>query len=395
MEVRLLTRVSNDESSVLVKKQRIPKNWKDSSTIPTSRNSFNTSNSLNMNSRGNNNNNNNNSSNESYFTPMDLLCGKIIDVYGRKLFLLTCDDVTREYYQENDIEQQEIIVERSANNPSLRADSKTSSNNYSNNMNGNGNGNSNRDIDLGMSLPLGNESETRKQMIQKFNDKNELSGITLRCRCQLLNSNDEGDDNNNNDRKKTSQQRSNSSNPSTPNYRRGQRTNYINTAPDTQPYQYPRPPTGQWFQTNSTSNSSRILLLTFFLEDNSISLNEESTQNTLLTGAGTGRGFLRRGIYVNDMTGRNCEGNDIYEGNLLRINGHKMKIIEMDESSSLYCEDMSNEEDYIYYNIDLIGDKLLDKVRLFEEKYIFIYFIHYINFLYVDIIIKHEFTREY
>jgi hypothetical protein len=337
MEVRLLTKTSQDEASVLVKRQRIPLSTRNGTAAASS--------ALHTGAGG------------VYFQATDLLCGSMIDLYGRKFLILTCDEPTREYYRGDlGIEQREVVVEPA---PS-RADSKD--------------GMSGRGEMIGASLPIG-EREGSNPRGQRM--RSELNGVTLRCKCQLLTG--DSSSSGGGGEKSSSQQFSRATNPqrpssATPNFRRGQGSQSYRL-----PENPPRPSpvaTGQWFQ--PPPPCSRLLLLTYHLEDHTLAINEENPQNSLQTGAGTGQSFLRRNRYVNDLTGQGCGEQEIYLGNELRINGFAMKIVEMDESSCKYCEERcarsggsgsgsggsrrGDPTDFIFFNINFVADRILDKV---------------------------------
>lgn len=298
MEVRLLSKTAKDEATVLIKKQPIPKNYSELDSF--------------------------NRGNEIYFEATDLICGKTLDLYGRKFLILTCDAPTRLYYQEIHVEQPEIVVEP-ASSTALRAPSKES-----------------RGIDDSAvaSLQIG---ERERNQIRNPNPN--FKGITLRCKCRMIT----GDRN----------PSTNDSQPQRPhsaqNFRRGHATQSFRQ----QEVLSNQPKSGQWFQPEAPS---RLLLLTYYFEDLTLAINEEDAQNSLHSG--TGKSFLRRNRYQKDSSGSYFDENDIYLGNTITLNGFSMKIVEMDESSSRYCEDHSDSVNFLYFNIDLIADRLLDKVSL-------------------------------
>eukprot|EP00602_Paraphysomonas_sp_CaronLab_P009435 CAMPEP_0185029576 /NCGR_PEP_ID=MMETSP1103-20130426/15967_1 /TAXON_ID=36769 /ORGANISM="Paraphysomonas bandaiensis, Strain Caron Lab Isolate" /LENGTH=814 /DNA_ID=CAMNT_0027564377 /DNA_START=27 /DNA_END=2471 /DNA_ORIENTATION=- len=80
------SRISSDDPSVILKKCRIPKNWRDRSS--------------------------GHARDGDYYGPEDLLCGSTIDCFGRKILLTGCDEATRKFYAENGVNQVEVEVER-------------------------------------------------------------------------------------------------------------------------------------------------------------------------------------------------------------------------------------------------------------------------------------------
>eukprot|EP00602_Paraphysomonas_sp_CaronLab_P002925 CAMPEP_0185028900 /NCGR_PEP_ID=MMETSP1103-20130426/14960_1 /TAXON_ID=36769 /ORGANISM="Paraphysomonas bandaiensis, Strain Caron Lab Isolate" /LENGTH=882 /DNA_ID=CAMNT_0027563475 /DNA_START=1 /DNA_END=2646 /DNA_ORIENTATION=+ len=85
VEVRMFksSRKSSHDPKMLLKKSKLPKNWQD---VPRHRPLI-------------------------YYSPDDFHCGAVIDVYGRKLLILGCDNGTRQYYAERGIQQDEIELE--------------------------------------------------------------------------------------------------------------------------------------------------------------------------------------------------------------------------------------------------------------------------------------------
>jgi hypothetical protein len=344
MEIRLLKKTSHDEPTVLVGRQRIPKNTSAGQGRQPR------SNVLSQVTE----------ETAAYLEPSDLLCGSIVEIYGRKFLIVTCDELTRDYYQsERGIEQREVVVE-----PSSRADSKLS---Y---------GERQQEKEVITSLQVGEKDLLPQTRNQTQRRSQEVNGMTLRCKCELLTGTGQtgagtetgagaGAVTGARARGETSgaklssqpmeTQRPKSSSTAAPNYRRGQTASHALTRPPSES-NYPRPPTGQWF----TESPSRLLLLTFYLEDLTIALNEENPQNSLLTGAGTGKSFLRRNQYVNELSGSYCEERDLYLGNTLRINGFLMKVVEVDEAMWKYCQERGDE--FVYFNINFIVDHLLEKV---------------------------------
>lgn len=85
VEVRTIKsqRSSADDPTMLLKKSKLPINWRDTMSNRPLR----------------------------YYTADDLIVGKVIDCFGRKLLLTGCDEATRRYYASKGVEQKEILVE--------------------------------------------------------------------------------------------------------------------------------------------------------------------------------------------------------------------------------------------------------------------------------------------
>lgn len=87
IEVRMIrsNRSASDDPALLLKKCRMPINWRDQSDVRKAM---------------------------RYYTPEDLITGNVIDCFGRQMLLLNCDACTRKYYQKHyGITQAEVIVE--------------------------------------------------------------------------------------------------------------------------------------------------------------------------------------------------------------------------------------------------------------------------------------------
>ena len=84
MEIRLVKekRSTYDEVTSLLKKSRLAKNWREVQ-------------------KGNK---------AVYYEPADLICGKVIECYGRFLLLTDCDAFTRNMYEEMGILQQQVVI---------------------------------------------------------------------------------------------------------------------------------------------------------------------------------------------------------------------------------------------------------------------------------------------
>ena len=87
IEIRLVrsNRSASDDPSLLLKKCRMPINWRDKGDVRKQL---------------------------RYYGPEDLITGNVIDCFGRKILLLNCDQATRKYYQRNfGITQHEVVLE--------------------------------------------------------------------------------------------------------------------------------------------------------------------------------------------------------------------------------------------------------------------------------------------
>ena len=142
IDVRVVrsTRVSHDDPTAILKKCKLPKNWRQASV----------------------------GAKQEYYSFEDLVCGATIDCFGRKIFLTGCDEPTRQFYQEKGITQREIILE---NARSVRAE---------------------KDVPLqgegGLAIGSGDDSlrtvfgsrAQQKSAVAKY------AGQTLRARCRLI-----------------------------------------------------------------------------------------------------------------------------------------------------------------------------------------------------------------
>eukprot|EP01031_Cornospumella_fuschlensis_P027637 gene27637-33375_t len=96
--------------------------------------------------------------------------------------------------------------------------------------------------------------------------------------------------------------------------------------------------------TDHPIESTRVFLLTFFLEDDSLQVYEDNVRNSGIWG-GT---FLKRGRY-NHETPPDCPHprpllpTDIYLGNVVCVNGNQFRIFEMDNMSLKFCENYPDE----------------------------------------------------
>lgn len=85
VETRLLrsTKKDVDDTTTTMKRCELPKNWRDSS------NKF---------------------YEPQYYTPEDMICGNIVDCFGRHFLLVSCDDRSKKVSHELGIEQKEVVI---------------------------------------------------------------------------------------------------------------------------------------------------------------------------------------------------------------------------------------------------------------------------------------------
>lgn len=95
--------------------------------------------------------------------------------------------------------------------------------------------------------------------------------------------------------------------------------------------------------TDSPIDSTREFMITYFLEDDTIQIYEDSKRNSGITGGN----FLKRGKYTNtsplDGVPRPFVPTDIFLGNEISLIGVKMRIIEMDNMTLRFCENYPDE----------------------------------------------------
>lgn len=91
-------------------------------------------------------------------------------------------------------------------------------------------------------------------------------------------------------------------------------------------------------------NTSRNFTVTFYLEDDTLSVFEDVMRNSGMSGGS----FLKRGSYKNALP-EDCDyprpflATDIYLGNVISVNGCEFRIKEMDEMSVDFCESFPEE----------------------------------------------------
>lgn len=110
-------------------------------------------------------------------------------------------------------------------------------------------------------------------------------------------------------------------------------------------------------------NASRMFMLTYFLEDDTVQIYEDVARNAGIVG-GT---FLKRSKVTNDLPPdcdepRPFRPTDIYLGNVISFNGNEMQIVEMDNVSLQFCE--SYPEEFPMFDALNIVRKLMQKVRM-------------------------------
>lgn len=259
IEVRTIrsTRAAADDPSLLLKKGRLPINWRDQNDVRKKL---------------------------RYYEPEDLITGNVIDCFGRKLLLLNCDKRTRQYYQKHyGITQHEVFVEDPVEIT------------YENSIPQLGDG----------YLAIGGEADTlatcygHSKPAKDWQKANRNMGQIIRCKMKML--------------------------------------------------------------TENRVNAERVFMLTFHLEDDSLSVYEEKTKNS---GCNGGQ-FLKRGVYVNGLPPdcsepRHFVPTDIYLGNIILLNGYEMQITEMDDLSVKFCEE--NSDEFPFFDTYEIIHKLMDQV---------------------------------
>jgi len=257
VEMRLLKskRGSNDDACLILKKSKLPKNWREVKQ----------------------------GASPIYYSINDFQCGNTVDCYGRFMLLINCDESTRRTFEEIGIEQKAITItvpqEYKVVHPiPQRGD---------------------------LFLPIGSEEDTLNtvyglpkpqlnwQKIEKYNTK------IIRAKMRML--------------------------------------------------------------TSHFIDKTRVFLLSFFLEDDTMQVFEEAQYNAGLVG-GT---FLKRGKYTNDLpynsnVPRPFSPTDIFLSNVIAMNGVDFQIFEMDAQSLSVLEE--NPEEFPMCDAFRIAETLLDKV---------------------------------
>ena len=236
VEMRMLKskRASVDDATLILKKSRLPKNWRAVQANGVA---------------------------PEYYTVNDLICGNTVDCYGRVMLLISCDASTRNTFREIGIEQQEVVLptpeEQRIKHPiPQRGD---------------------------LFLPIGGEEDTLNTVYgmpkatKNFKKIEEFSGKVIRAKLKML--------------------------------------------------------------TNHFVDRSRVFLVSFFLEDDTMQIFEEQQYN----GGVVGGQFLKRGKYYNNLPNdsespRYFAATDIYLGNVISCNGVEFQIYEMDGLSMIICE---------------------------------------------------------
>lgn len=242
MEVRGI-KGSDSSARCVVKRGKVPKNWREVQTGHS----------------------------PIYYEPLDLLCGNIIDIYGKVMLISNCNAYTRTIYSDLDIDLSPIELVRAVEH---KVDHPVP-------VQGDG------------FLNIGSNADTLatcygSQKIGKDNSKLQRNqNRTLRCKLKAL-----------------------------------------------------------------TQSATRIFMLTYYLEDDTLQIYEEVVRNS----GHNGGNFLKRGKYQNHLpdvsyTGahkhdigiREFNSNDIYLGNIISVNGMEMQITEIDNLSLRFCESYPKE----------------------------------------------------
>eukprot|EP01038_Epipyxis_sp_PR26KG_P008512 gene8512-11507_t len=111
----------------------------------------------------------------------------------------------------------------------------------------------------------------------------------------------------------------------------------------------------------SDIDRSRNFMITYFMEDDTIQVHEETKRNSGFWGGN----FLKRGKYLNSTTespgmkARYFQPSDIFLGNVVNFNGFQLQIVEMDNLSLRFCESLPDEFP-LNDTFKIIG-KLMDK----------------------------------
>jgi hypothetical protein len=144
VDVRMVraSRVSHDDPTAILKKSRLPKNWRMASV----------------------------GHKQEYYSYSDLLCGTTIDCFGRKIFIVGCDDPTREFYASQGITQREVVLENSQIRPADRQ------------VPAHGEG----------GLAIGSSDDSLRTVFSKSRvhqtaTPGKYAGQTLRCKCKFAN----------------------------------------------------------------------------------------------------------------------------------------------------------------------------------------------------------------
>jgi hypothetical protein len=249
-------KASLDDPNVLLKRGRIPKNWRDVPRgVPV-----------------------------QYYTVQDLVCGSIVDCYGRYLMILEADEPTQEFYRNMGIEQRTIELVKPSAKPVEHKIPKL------------GDG----------FLPIGGEDATlvtvygQQQELKNWRKQRRNHACILRCRAKMI--------------------------------------------------------------SGDAINKSRNFTITFYMEDDTLSVFEDVVRNSGLVGGN----YLKRGKYKNELppdsdVPRVFMPTDIYLGNVICVNGCEFKLTEMDEMTLDFCE--NNPEEFPMHDSFQIVSGLLYKVR--------------------------------
>jgi hypothetical protein len=115
------------------------------------------------------------------------------------------------------------------------------------------------------------------------------------------------------------------------------------------------------FLTNKEQDKHRVFMITYYLEDDTIQIFEEVIRNS---GFGGGS-FLKRGKYINllpvdSSLPREFTPQDIFLGNVISVNGHEMRIMEMDNLSLRFCE--SYPEEFPLFDTFLVVRRVIKNI---------------------------------
>lgn len=321
-----------DEPKLLFKKSKLAKNWREVQ-------------------RG---------KEPQYYAPIDLLCGKVIDVCGRYFLLIDCDSYTRSYYQEYHLHKNSSspnLYSSLSNSPSSPSFGGFNSNSQSFLLNTIEYDDKHepysieqvpvtlvepKTVEIVQPIPqlgdgflaIGSEEDTlatvfgQPKVTRNIKKRNRNQGQILRCKALLMN------ENKNKER------------------------------------------LDQGFK--------RYFYITYYLEDDTIQVFEETSRNSGYWGGN----FLKRGKYVKDdeskvsipfspnslriSTTLNStfssspkklnyfQPNDIVLGNTLHLNGNEFLIVELDNLTLKFCETYPDE--FPSSNTSRIVESLLKKI---------------------------------
>jgi hypothetical protein len=222
-----------------------------------------------------------------YYHAKDFVCGQMVEVYGRLLLLLKCDDDTQMYYENRGIYQEEVILADVEDQKLMHT------------IPGHGDG----------FLAIGNPADTLSTVYgsirpnESFKNLIRNKGKMLKCKAELI--------------------------PSS--------------------------------VLSKSINRDSKYEITYFLEDDSIRIYDMGDRRRGQKGAV----FLVRGKYLNGLPSnssvpRHFTPSDIYLGNVVSINGIEMRIVNLESSSSLFCEQYPKE--FPFFDAYRIINVMMNKV---------------------------------